>query len=121
MTERMTTDPDTGGQKAVKLARYDLIPVTPLRVLAEHYGRGEAKYPARNWEQGYDWSKSFAAMQRHLWAFWNGEDLDAETGSPHLAAAAWHCFALMEWGTTHPEKDDRPHHRTPDHRCSDPR
>jgi len=104
------TDPDTGGQKGSKLARFDLIPPRPLWKLAEHYGAGAAKYSERNWELGYDWKLSFAAMQRHSWAFWNEAELD---GSPyegdeyHLAAIAFHAFALQQFTQTHPEKDTR--------------
>jgi hypothetical protein len=101
-------DPDTGAEKGAKLARFDLIPVRPLWALAEHYGRGALKYADRNWERGYSWSFSFAALMRHAWAFWRGEDTDPETGSPHMAAVAWHAFVLMEYARTHPEKDDRP-------------
>ncbi|UAK38387.1 DUF5664 domain-containing protein [Gordonia bronchialis] len=102
------TTSSTGGQKGVKEERYDLIPAEPLRLLAALYGRGVAKYSERNWEAGYEWSKSFAALNRHLWQFWSGEDVDTETGLPHLASVAWHAFALLEYMTTHPEFDDRP-------------
>ena len=105
--EVRTVDPDTGGEKGAKLARFDLIPVGPLWALAEVYGYGCKKYSDRNWEKGYKWSLSYAALQRHLSMFWDGHELDAESGLPHLAHAAWHCMALMEWGETHPEKDDR--------------
>ena len=98
----------TGAEKGVKEAAFDLIPPMPLYELASHYGRGARKYAARNWEKGYEWSKSFAAMQRHAWLFWQGEDIDPETGSSHLTAVAWHAFALLEWTMTHPELDDRP-------------
>lgn len=81
------TTSSTGGQKGVKLARFELIPTGPLKAVAEHYGKGAEKYEDRNWERGYEWSKSYAALQRHLNAFWSGEDIDEETGSPHLAAA----------------------------------
>ena len=107
-TEIKHVDPDTGGIKGSKNARFDLIPAEPLWALAEHYGKGLAKYGIRNWEKGYDWGLSFSALQRHAWAFWNGEDIDDETGSHHLTAVAWHAFALLEWMQTHPEKDDRP-------------
>lgn len=100
----------TGGEKGQKLARFDLLPAGPLQAVAEHFGRGAAKYEDRNWERGYDWSLSFGALQRHAWAFWGGEDIDAETGSPHLAAVAFHALALLEFATTHPELDDRPNH-----------
>lgn len=106
--EVRTKNPITGGEKGQKLARYDLIPVKPLRVVAEHYGRGAAKYAERNWERGYDWSLSYAALQRHAQAFWGGEDNDPETNTPHLAAVVFHALALLEYGETHPELDDRP-------------
>lgn len=93
----------TGGQKGSKQARFDLIPTSALDALARHYGKGAEKY-ARvngrdNWRNGYDWSLSYAALQRHLQAFWSGEDVDEETGSLHLTAAAWHCFALTLFAT----------------------
>jgi hypothetical protein len=106
--EVRVVDPVTGGEKGQKLARYSLIPMLPLRLLAEHYGRGARKYADRNWERGYKWSLSFDALCRHLFAFWNGEDIDPETGSPHLTAVAWHAFALQEFSFTHPAGDDRP-------------
>lgn len=98
----------SGAEKGVKLERFDLIPAGPLRDLARHYGAGSRKYADRNWERGYEWSKSFAALQRHIWAFWGGEDIDEETGSRHVIAAAWHCFLLAEFADMHPELDDRP-------------
>lgn len=106
--ETTVEDPTTGGKKGTKQARFDLLPVGPLWEIAELYGKGAEKYDERNWEKGYDWSLSFAAMMRHALLFWNGEDYDSETGKHHLASVAWHCFALMEWGTTHPELDNRP-------------
>lgn len=88
--------------------RFDLIPYTSLVHLARHYGAGASKYAAHNWAAGYEWSKPFAALMRHLWSFWDGEDIDEETGSPHIVAAAWHCLTMAEFGTTHCEFDDRP-------------
>lgn len=112
--ERVRITSDTGGAKESKLARHDQIPTYPLHCLAEHYGAGNAKYPTPagekdNWRKGYNWSLSYAAMQRHANAFWSGEDIDAETGHSHLTAVAWHAFALLEW-SRHPELarfDDR--------------
>lgn len=63
---------------------------------------------ARNWERGMAWSRPFAALQRHLTAWWEGERADPETGMSHL----WHAgccivflisFELRGIGT-----DDRP-------------
>lgn len=106
--ERTVVNEETGGAKGQKLARFDLVPSGPLWGLAELYGRGAAKYAERNWEKGYDWSLSYAAAQRHLNKFWQGENLDPEMGVPHPLCAVFHCFALVEFLTTHPELDDRP-------------
>lgn len=88
--------------------RFDLVPPGPLCDLAEIYTLGAKKYQDRNWEQGLKWSRIFAAIMRHLWAFWRGEDLDKESGKSHLAHAAWGCFALLEFTRTKPDLDDRP-------------
>lgn len=106
--EKRVTNARTGGQKGRKRARYDLIPPQAMHALAEHFGYGAEKYEDRNWERGVDWSLSFAAMQRHLWAWWGGEDADPDGTSTHLAAAMWHCAALITYTTTHCELDDRP-------------
>ena len=112
---------DSGAQKGSKLARYDMIPADALELVAEHYGKGAEKYPPfdnddgygvlDNWRRGYAWSLSFAAMMRHAWAFWRGEDIDPETGSPHLAAIVWHALTLLHWSLNPKLKakyDDRP-------------
>jgi len=105
--EEIRSVSSTGGEKGTKLARFDLIPIGPLTELAKHFGRGATKYEDHNYRRGYEWSKSYAACQRHLTQFWAGEDLDEETGTPHVIAAAWHCFALAEFMTAHPDFDDR--------------
>lgn len=93
--EVRVTDPNTGGMKGTKLARFSLIPAQFLWALAEHYGKGCAKYSDDNWLKGYNWSLSYDALQRHLAQWRMGEEFDQETGSHHLIAAAWHCCALF--------------------------
>lgn len=88
--------------------RYDLLPQRPLHLLAEVYTFGAGKYSDRNWEKGMRWGRVFAAIMRHLWAFWGGENNDEESGLPHLAHAAFGCLALMEYKDTQSRYDDRP-------------
>jgi len=119
-TEETRLVSPTGGRKGQKNERYDLIPAEPLRLLARHFGVGAEKYTERdemgniihdgenNWRRGYDWSLSFAALNRHLWQFWSGEDIDAETGTPHIIAVAWHAFTLAWFADNLPEYDNRP-------------
>lgn len=88
--------------------RFDLIPARPLLELARVYTMGAKKYDDRNWEKGIKWGRIFAAIMRHLWKFWRGEDIDDESGLPHVVHAAWGCFTILEYYHTHPELDDRP-------------
>lgn len=105
--EYCEVDPDTGGEKGQKLARFDLIVPEFEHALAEHLGRGARKYADRNWERGYKWSLSYAALRRHLNAWWGGEDNDPETGSSHLIAVAWHAMALFIFQLRGLGTDDR--------------
>jgi hypothetical protein len=93
--------------------QYSHIPVDPLRRVAEHFGRGAKKYADRNWERGYEWGKSYAALHRHTWSCLNGYPRDEETGSLHITATAWHCLVLDTFVETHPEFDDRPDYKRP--------
>lgn len=109
MTEEVrTVDPVTGGEKGAKLARFSLLPWEAVHALAEHFGRGASKYADRNWERGYAWSLSFDALNRHLCAWWMGEDNDPELGSSHLIAVAWHALALWWFQRHGAGTDDRP-------------
>lgn len=112
VSAEMRTVAESGAMKGVKLARFDLIPVKALTEVAKHYGRTAEKYPPNNWRKGYEWSKSYAAIMRHLTAWWDGQDVDVDPawpdGSPHLAAVAWHALTLLEYATTKTGIDDRP-------------
>ena len=88
---------------------FDLIPYESLQELSRLYGVNarNGKYSEDNWRKGYKWHLSFAAMMRHGWSWWGGEDIDKETNIHHLICAAWHCFTLF-WFTKHKkEMDDR--------------
>lgn len=105
--EIRVVDPETGGAKGSKLARFDLLPPDAMWAVAEHFGLGARKYEDRNWEKGYAWGLSYAALQRHLAAFWAGEDIDEESGGFHLAAAAVHCLFLLAFQMRGIGTDDR--------------
>jgi len=106
-SEEVRSVSSTGAEKGTKPERYDLLPAGALALVARHYGVGAAKYSAHNWRKGYEWSKSYAALQRHANAFWAGEDIDAETGSPHMAAVAFHALTLLTFMSEQPRMDDR--------------
>lgn len=97
-TEEVRTTSRTGGQKGTKPQRYDLLPKAALDQIAEVYAFGAAgKYADHNWRKRYEWSKSYAALMRHVTAFWDGEDYDPESGLSHLAHAGFHLNAMLTW------------------------
>lgn len=96
MTEIRTTS-STGGQKGVKAERHDLLPKAGLDAIARVFDFGAQKYADHNWRRGYEWGKSYAALQRHLTAFWDGETNDPESGLPHLGHAGFHVLVLLTW------------------------
>lgn len=89
-------------------ARYDLIPEGPLNEVAQVLNYGCNKYSARNWEKGLLFGRCFAAMNRHMWAFWRGEDIDPESGLMHLAHVVCNAMFLMEYSLRGTGTDDRP-------------
>jgi hypothetical protein len=87
----------TGGEKGVKPEAYALIPWEAMDEVARVYNEGAKKYAAHNWRKGYEWSKSFSAACRHLFAFWRGEDIDPELGTRHLAMAIFHLLGMLSF------------------------
>jgi hypothetical protein len=88
--------------------RYDLIPPDALESLAMLYTIGSKKYNDRNWENGMKWSRVHGALMRHLQAWFMGEDIDPETGLPHLTAVVWNSMALLSYQLRNSGTDDRP-------------
>lgn len=87
--------------------RYDLIAPEHLDGLARVLAFGAEKYSARNWESGMDWGRAYAAAQRHMWAWWNGESVDVETGLSHLHHAACCLMFLAAYEAREVGRDDR--------------
>lgn len=109
MTEVRYTDPTTGAQKGHKDAQLGDVDPVALIELAKVAGYGGKKYAQYNYIKGMPYSWSYNALQRHLMAYWSGEDIDPESGLPHLAHAAWHCLALLSYLERGTGTDDRPH------------
>lgn len=86
----------------------DLIPPELLFGVADILQFGSLKYEVRNWEHGMRWGRVYAALMRHLWKWWGGENLDKETGMSHL----WHAGCCIAFLITYEARkvgdDDRP-------------
>lgn len=88
--------------------RWDLVPYDAVNEIAKVLTFGAAKYEARNWEKGMDWSRAFGALQRHLTRWFHGQDKDKETRLTHLSNAGCCLFFLLSWELRQVGKDDRP-------------
>lgn len=105
MSERY--DGDAGTKDDAEKPRMDLLPFSALNEVAHVLTFGAVKYGARNWH-GLSVSRLFAAALRHLWAWWLGEDNDAETNRSHLAHAACCVLMALEQMLHRRQYDDRP-------------
>ncbi len=117
--------------------RYELLP-NSIKYVIEVYTRGAHKYSiykdkegnlvkgmdipieevykyemvedgANNWKKGLSWMDTLGSSERHRAAWKDGEDLDPELKTMHLANSIWNELSILEYYTTHPERDDRDH------------
>jgi hypothetical protein len=83
--------------------------LSPIALLgtAQVLAHGATKYGRHNWRGGFDWCRVLDAIGRHLLSFQNGEDLDPDSGLPHLDHAACGIMFLQEFYRTRKDLDDR--------------
>jgi len=88
----------TGGRKFDQgKLQYGLIPPTALKETVKVLTAGAIKYDKYNWQKVPDaQDRYFDALQRHLWDWKSGQQLDSETGINHLAHAVCNLLFLLE-------------------------
>jgi hypothetical protein len=90
--------------------RLDLLSGIALTGTASVLTFGALKYDAHNWRKGFQWSRIIASLLRHSIAFMMGEDIDPESGLPHVDHIGCNAMFLQEMYRTHKDLDDR--HKT---------
>ena len=85
--------------------QYGLLPPAALKETVKVLTYGVQKYDRNNWQKVPDaQSRYFDALQRHLWDWVAGEQLDPETGINHLAHAMCNIMFLLERDLVSPEE-----------------
>lgn len=85
----------------------DLIPWDAMREVSRVYGYGEVKYGDFNYLKGMPWRKLYGSTLRHLFSWSVGEDLDKESGLPHLAHACCDILMLLTYAMRNLGTDNR--------------
>lgn len=101
-----TNPKDAIGATKVPLS---LFPSTAIVAGAMAFLEGAVKYGRYNWRiAGVRASIYKDAMDRHLHKWWNGEDIDPDSGLPHLWKALACIAILIDAGEAGKLTDDRP-------------
>jgi hypothetical protein len=87
--------------------RIDLVPPSGIIEAAKVFTYGAEIYGEHNWKRGIAFSRLYAALQRHMLAWWGGEDDDQESGLPHLSHALANLCMIIDLREKLPECDDR--------------
>lgn len=87
----------------------DLVPPSLEMFAAMAFAEGATKYGRYNWRvMGVSASVYYAAVQRHLKKWFNGEDVDPDTGVPHLASVLAGLGIIIDAQMCGRLNDDRP-------------
>ena len=86
--------------------RYDLIPASAEKGLAEVLTYGADKYGPNNW-QGIESHRYYSALRRHLSAWRMGESHDSESGLHHLKHALANVVFLLYKEDVAESKEDK--------------
>jgi hypothetical protein len=103
--------PDNNPKTAIgaKKVPLHLVPPSAKHHLALALSDGAKKYGPYNWrEHQISVSVYYDAAQRHWDAFWDGEDLAADSGIHHVAHAMACCALVLDALTLGKLNDDRP-------------
>lgn len=88
-------------------SKHELISAYSMECLAQVLTYGCKKYGPNNWRRGLMWSELIGSMERHMNRFKLGEDVDKESGLPHLSHLIANATFLLEYMVWHKNGDDR--------------
>lgn len=96
-----------GAKNDQEKPRVELLPAAPLLGIAQVLTFGAKKYAAHNWRGGFEYSRLLGAIGRHFLAILEGEDIDPESGLPHVDHLGCEVLFLSEQMKKGTGLDDR--------------
>lgn len=88
---------------------YTYIPFTLLNDVNKVLTHGAKKYGVNNWKkQDFKLHRAYNALLRHLFSFWDGQDIDPESGLSHLDHAMCNLLFMKYHFENTPGCDTRP-------------
>lgn len=87
--------------------QWSLLPMDALSLVVKVMMFGAKKYSVNNWRKGMEWTRLYDAAKRHMDAWLGGEDLDPESGLPHIAHAICCLLFALWYGLKGVGSDDR--------------
>jgi len=84
-----------------------LLDTLAIEGLASVLAFGAVKYAPNNWRGGISYTRLLGALLRHTFAILRGEDLDPESGLPHIDHVGCCWMFLSNMMKTRPDLDDR--------------
>jgi hypothetical protein len=107
-TTQKNKSTETAGRKFdSNKTEYGLLPPLALEEIAKVLTFGALKYERDNWQRVPDSKRRyFDALQRHIWAYKRGEQIDPESGLHHLAHAGCCLMFLYEHDVKYSKSND---------------
>lgn len=106
ISKKQTNPKDAFG---IKKAALSTVPGPVLMELGCAMTEGACKYGRHNFRSlGVRGSVYFDAAQRHLWSWWEGEDIDPDSGLSHVTKAIASLVVLRDSMMQDKFTDDRP-------------
>lgn len=87
--------------------RVDLLDPLALEGLSKVLTFGAKKYAVNNWRGGLSYSRLLGAALRHAFEIMKGNDIDDESGLPHIDHLGCCWMFLSNMMKTRPDMDDR--------------
>lgn len=100
---------DPKGAAGAAKTPLQLLPSVAMALTSQVLKHGAEKYGEFNWRHAKVETMTYiGAIRRHLDAMADGQDLDPESGFPHIAHVAASCFILMDAADFGHLVDNRP-------------